>query len=408
MSWIEQVQRGITITTGDGESYQPSYLNASFQTEYQTSVFEFIGVDGSLVKKTTKIGTRYNLEIYFQGADHLDVVKKFIRSCSDKRAWTVDHPLYDILTVQVPSLNCDDAFYDPSKITGTMIETIKDGEENIFLIPIDQIEPLFFEANEKYVNSLTATVQPADITQLNNDNNGAYRRGVPVLPQGLPEQFEQFTNIFNTASTYIDTATATPLLMMRAVMGVITAPSQFLISAQTRVKLLQDTMDSLRANILGFITVSSKQLFQNKSGACMGALCVATGTPLGADYANATTILEVIDILSARRAQYIADLDSLQSDNGGNTTSFIPDASALIAVNDLVNVTIAALYSLSLSARSERSIVCETETNWIVLAHRLYGLDNTDVNINSLIDQNQSTREEYLQLEKGRRVVYYV
>ncbi len=406
MSWIEQVQRGITITTGDGETYQPSYLNASFQTEYQTSVFEFIGVDGSLVKKTTKIGTRYNLEIYFQGADHLDVVKKFIKSCSDKRPWIVDHPLYDILTVQVPSLNCDDAFYDPSKITGTMIETLPDGQQDTFLIPIDQIEPLFFEANEKYIESLTATPQPADITQLNNDNNGVYRRGVPVI--ALPEEFERFTNLFATASTYIDTATATPLLMMRSVMGVISAPSQFLISTQTRVKLLQDTMSSLRANILGFITVSSKQLFQNKSGACMGALCVAAGTPLGADYANATTILGVIDVLSTTRAQYIADLDSLQSDNGGNTTSFVPDASALIAVNDLVNVTIAALYSLSLSARSERSIVCETETNWIILAHRLYGLDVADSNINSLIEQNQSTRDEYLQVEKGRRVVYYI
>ncbi len=411
MSWIEQVQRGITITTGDGETYQPSYLNASFQTEYQSSTFEFIGVDGSLVKKTTKIGTRYNLEIYFQGTDHLDVVKKFIRSCSDKRPWTVDHPLYDILTVQVPSLNCDDAFYDPSKITGTMIETLPDGEAMVFVIPIDQIPLTFADVTAKYTDALTETPQPQDITQLNNDNVGVYKRGVPVIPG--PEEFETFTNLFSTASSYIDTATATPLLMMSAVMRVITAPSQFLISTQTRVKLLQDTMDNLRANILGFLTVSSKQLFQNKQGACLGALCVAAGSPLGADYKNAVTILSVIDVISARRAQYIADLDSLQTATGGDVTSFVPDAAALIAMNDLVNTTIAALYSLSLSARSERSIVCEKDTNWIVLAHRLYGLDQADANVNDLIEQNASPLdinlcEEHLQVDKGRRVVYYI
>lgn len=413
MSWIEQVQRNIIITTGDGQEYKPSYLNASFNTEYQTSTFEFIGVDGSLVKKTTKIGTRYNLEIYFQGADHLDVVKKFIKSCSDKRPWTVDHPLYDIITVQVPSLNCDDAFYDPSKITGTMIETLPDGEAMVFIVPIDQIPLTFDDLINKNTDALTATVQPADVVQLNNDATGVYKRGVPVLPTGLPEQFEQFTNLFSTASAYIDTATATPLLMMRAVMNLIAAPSAFLISVKTRIKLLVDTMNALRDNLLGFVTVSSKQLFQNKSNACLGAICVAAGAPLPGNYNNATSILEIIEIIIDVRAGYIRDLDSLQSSNGGNVTSFVPDAQALIALNELVNTTIEALYSLSLSAKSERSIICEKDTNWIILAHRLYGLDVQDNNINDLIEQNSSPlninlREEFLQVEKGRKVVYYI
>lgn len=409
MSWIEQYSRGIKITTGDSKEYLPDWMNASVQTSYQTSQFEFINVSGSLVLKSQPIGVKYNLEIYFQGDDHLDTAAAFRRSTTDRRPWTVEHPLYGILLVQVSSLDYDNSTSKSfTKITGTMIETINDGNANIFVLPLDQIPIVFDEAINNYSESLTEPVAAGDIPQLNSDNVKAYSRGVPVIPSAFPEEFEAFYNAFNTATTYINTATETPLLMINSVMRVLTLPASFSISVKDRVNLLYSALQSLRENILGFFTPAQKQLFQCKSGATLAAICLAGGTPLPSDYKNASSILDVIDIITAARDQFISDLDSLQTDNGGSEQSYVPDADALITTNNLVNTTIAALFNLSLSARSERNHIVEKDTSWIVLAHRFYGLNADDSNLIDLMDSNSVGLPTMLTVPKGQKIVYYI
>lgn len=412
MSWVDKISNGFIINTGDGKRYTPAWLNASVVTEYQTAEFNFIGVAGSLVKQEQPIGNKYSLEIYFQGADHLDVSEQFRISCDDKRPWTVEHPLYGLINVKCPSLTHDNSGYNVTKITGTMIETILEGPPNVSVNPLDQI-PIMFETTAQDLEAaLTETPAAADIITLTEDNAAVYKKGVRIVT--LANDFETFTNAYNTAITYIDTATATPLLMMRSVINVITLPAKFDAAVRTRLGVLLDTFDSLRANLAGLISVASKQLFQNKQGAVVCGMCSAASQPLNTDFLNSSTILDTIDDIINARQRFLSDLDGLTASNGGSPLSFVPNAQALISLNELVNTTISALFNLSLSARSERSIYIEKDTNWILLAHRLYGLDANDVNINDLISENQTPGSEfnflneYLQVEKGRKIVYYI
>lgn len=419
MSWVDKIKTDFIITTGDGERYTPNWLNASFQTEYNLTEFNFIGVAGSLVKQEQPIGIKYSLEIYFQGADHIDTAKKFQVSCNDKRPWVVEHPLFDILNVKCSSLNFDYSNYNVTKITGTMIETIIDGRQPITVSPLDQIPILYEQANVDLELSLNEIPGSTDINTLTTDNEAAYKRGLPII--SLTEDFEKFTNGFNTALTYINTATATPLLMMRSVMNVISLPGEFAASVKSRIDVLRATQLALRAGLLGLLNRVSKLLFQNKSGAAVAGMCLASVNPITAatlfnqeavrppnDYDTVDSVLDIIDIIVTARNEFIADLDTIQSPNGGNVNSFVPDAQALISLNELVNTTISALFELSLSARSERSIICEKDTDWITLTHRLYGLDISDANIEDLMNQNKPGLEEYLIVPKDRKIIYYV
>lgn len=408
MSWQEKRKNEYVINTGDGERYVPKAFEFSFQTEYNIATFEFIQVSGTFVAKSKPMGKKYPFKIYFDDTadDHLETIKKFVKSCDDRRPWTIEHPIYDYLVVQVASLDFGDNAKNITEVSGVFLETIEENKTLLFN-PGDQIIVQFEETIITLQDALgiNEPFSSADINQLDQDNINTYKSGVPVII--LTEDFETYFNAFNVASSYINTATATPLLMMNSVMNVITAPALFQISAQARIDLMLKTLSDLRANIIGFTTVKAKQLFQIKSGAALSALCLSAATPLISDYKNITPILGIIENISNNRERFINDLDSLQTPNGGNTNSFIPDAEALISLNRLVNNTIASLYNISLSARSERSIICDKDTNIILLAHKLYGLDINDTNINDLYDSNDLTENEHLIIEKGRKIFYY-
>lgn len=414
MSWLDKIKSPFVVHTGNGHSYKPKAVVSSFSlvTEYQTAEFNFIGVAGSLVKKEQPIGVKYNFEIYFDGENHEETAEKFRVDCNDKRPWTIEHPLYGLINVQPTQLNWDNSNGNVTKITGTVIETILESPALVDIHANDQVPVLFELATEDLTLALKETPTPADINTLTEDNALAYSKGVPII--NTDEQFQQYTNAFNTAQTYINTATATPLLMMRAVIAVLTLPAQVTAAVQDRMGVLIDTFNSLRENIEGLLGISSKQLYQNKNGALIAGMCIAATTPQTGDYKNSSTVLETMSQLIAARTAYIEDLDTLQNENASTPDSFVADAEALISLNELVNVTVSALFNLSLSARSERSIILEKDTNWIELAHRLYGLDPADKNINDLIDENQTPGiqanflNEYIQIKKDRRIVYYV
>ena len=252
MSWLDKTKNGIIITTADGGKYRPQYMNASFVTEYNFTEFNFVDVGGSLVKRKKPIGKKYALELHFQGPNHLDIVKSFVSSIDNNEGpIQIDHPLYDLITVQITSLGYDDSALNRTKVTGTVIETIEEAFFTLNLKELDQIPILFENTLEVSEASLTLEVLPGDINTMNQNNAIAYSKGVPIIQQAV--DFEEYFNAFNTASTYINTATATPLLAMRSLINVITLPQKFEVQVQQRIKVLLDTFTEFRNNLFNII-----------------------------------------------------------------------------------------------------------------------------------------------------------
>lgn len=426
MGYSDTLNNTFSITTGDGKEYSSEVgkrgaikyglrilqQSMNFDIAYQLAEFNFIKVPGKLAVQTVNTGRVFPVEFYFDGSDHLIIAEQFRVSCNDIRPWTINHPTYGLMLVKTASLNFSNASISYTKVTGTLIETIGNLPERYTLIPFDQVPSLQEMYIEDAILSFDKTPTPSDITAFQNDTKMSYQKSTPIIK--LQEDIQKINNAYAEAVNYINASTVEPLLIMRSVTQVLTLPSQYQTAVNDRMGVLVDTFNTLRQTLFGVVTVSAKQIYQNKLGALVSAMCYASCTPqsasqgVKADYTKSTEVLNVLASIVLARNLYYADLDALQTDNGGSLLSFIADAQSIINLENLVNTTITALYDLALNAKSQRTITLENDTNIIPLTHRLYGLDNSDNNINELIDENDLHVLELIILPKGREITYYV
>jgi len=406
MSWIDKIQDPLIITTGDGKEYTMNWLNPNKKKDYNIAEFDFPNLPGTLVNRGMPMGRKFDLELYIQGENHLDTASAFERSADDRRPWVVAHPLYGNLTVQPTAINIDNSAYNVSKITTTVIETITEDSPKTTVPPEDQIILIKDEISEDLELVVTATPTAADVDTMTATADENFSNGVKIIQ--LSDEFENYNNAYNEALSAVNNAIASPVLAMRALNTMLTEPAKFTLSVKIRVDLLITTFNTLRGTIENIISLSGKQFFQNQATSVISSMCLSVATPLENDFKNSVSALELIDKLLENYDLLIEDLDDLQTNNGGNTTSFIPDATIMSQLGLIMNYTISNLYNIALNSRKERSIIAEDDTNIIMLTHRLYALDPSDANMAELIENNGWGLNHILQIKKGTRVVYYI
>jgi hypothetical protein len=406
MSWIEKVKSDFIITTGDGKEYRPLWIRATKTLEYNIAEFEFPNLPGTLVKKSTPKGRKYSLEIYFQGEDNLDVSEAFQTSADDSRPWTIIHPLYGNLTVQPLGLDVDNSGYNVSKISGTVLETITDENPVTKIDPLDNLLLNKENSDALFVASFTETPSVTDSNAMISNNQKLYKEG-SKLPM-VPEEVESYFNAFNTANSAVLKVTSVPLLAIRTTIAFISAPALFTSSVRSRVGLLSAQFAILRIGLSTSMTRASKKIYEVTAGSLITSQAVASARPIAGDYGNRNGVVETMEIIVGNYNSYIADLDLLQSANGGEPDSYIPDASSLIELNNLVNFTVSSLFDIASKSRQERTIYMEDDTNIILLTHRLYSLDPDDANIAEMMGNNNIGLNEILLLRKGRKIIYYI
>jgi len=271
MGYLNEINNPFEIITGDGVKYssQPGYYglkilqqSINFDINYQLGEFNFINTPGRLVTQTVNTGRIFNAEFYFDGPLHKNFAENFRKSCDDKRPWQITHPQYGLMLVKTAALNFDNSSISFTKITGTLLETMGDLPQSGGLLPLDQIPLLRDVYVEDAVLALTKTPTPSDITSLQNDNKMAFQNALPIIT--LPKDFEDINNAYAAAVNYINYATSLPILMMRSVISVLLLPSQFQAAVNDRMRVLLSTFNTLRKTLFGVVTVSSKQLYQNK------------------------------------------------------------------------------------------------------------------------------------------------
>lgn len=408
MSWINNVQQDFVIQTGDGKEYRPKWILTSVDIEFNVSLFNFPNTDGTLVYRGTPMGAKHELSIVFDGDNHLDVSESFRISTSDKRAWTVSHPLYGTLTVQPIALKFDNSFYNATHITGSIVETITDDRPKTSINPVDKVNFDSVALQDFMADSFAGDVQPdvKDVSQLQDHNLKVYTEGAKRVKLTLDA--EKYFNLFNTANAAVLNATSEPLAAIRAVQALIMYPSEFTDSVYNRLDTLQSQFDLLRTTIDGVTRPSSKRIYENNVGSLVSAMAVTSSNPQEGDYRNRNDVIAIIAQIIAAYNNYLADLDSLQTTTGGDTDSYIPDVDSLSALSDLVYFTVSNLFEIALSSKQERTLIVEEDTNVILLAHRLYGLAEDDSTIDTIINNNDIGLNELLGIRKGRKIIYYV
>jgi hypothetical protein len=407
MSWLDKIKTALVIETGDGKQYKPQWLNASKSVDYNVAEFDFPNVSGTLVKRGTPRGAKYSLELYFQGTEHLDEAARFEVSASDPRPWNITHPFYGRVTVQPTSLSFDNSGYNISKVTGTVIETITDSYPKGTVNPIDKIAQDTTATNatmaKSYSNNVVMTA--SDINRQQSAVAIAFNNAKKFVPQ---DAGEQLFNEYNESIALLADAQDDTEGAMAAMQKVIVSPATYAISVKNRVTVLGSSFNSFRDALDTTTTKNQKQSYAINNGTSLSALALAASTPQATDYTNRSEVVTTVEQLIDYYNQYLEDLDTLQTDNGGAPDSFIPDADSLRQLNLLYNYTLSNLFNIALNAKQERSLVLLEDSNWILLAHKFYGMDANDENISTLMQQNNAGLSTALQVEKNTRVYYYV
>ncbi|MFN8317155.1 MAG: hypothetical protein U0T32_11980 [Chitinophagales bacterium] len=405
MSWKDQLENTLTIVCGDGKSYSPFWTVLPYTVEYNISSFEFPNLIGTLVNPGFPKGRRFEMEIFFQGEDHIFQSESFRISAGDKRPWTMNHPLYGPLLVRPVSLSFDATGLGVTRITGLLIETISESYPKTAIDPQANAGLLKDKLDATCVDALTAKPSRSDINTVTGKNNKNFKLAIKKIK--LPEEAETFMNALNNANATVQNLTASPLEAMRQTIALISAPFRFTLNVKTRMDMLNEQFQNIRTGIIGITAVASKQLFQNMAGSVLSTQMLTAINPLKGDYSKSTDALSVIDVLVKNYNTFISDIDSLQTLNGGTVLSFIPDANVVIQLNNLLHFTISNLMSIALDGKYERSVILEEDSNVILLTHRFYGLDENDENINEFMDNNNIGLHNILQIKRGTKIIYY-
>ncbi len=225
MSWLDKISEQLTIRTGDGQVYFPSWLNAVKNKEWNVARFEFIDVRGTLVKRGTNKGRTFNIEIYFQGDDHLDTANDFEDSADDPRPWKIEHPFYGSILCQPISLQFDNTNYNVSKITGTLVETIDESNPQIKKDPVDEVNQKVVnlqKITEEYFSLNVPKMTAVDISHLSSNVENANTKVKSKIK--LTVDYQAYFNLFNQANAAILDITDEPLEAIRAVQSMLNAP----------------------------------------------------------------------------------------------------------------------------------------------------------------------------------------
>ncbi len=404
MSWIDKLANDLIITTGDGRSYYPLWKKPSKSIAFNYSEFTFPNLSGSLVDRGTPMGRRFPLEIYFVGENNIEDSSEFESSANDKRPWKIEHPYYGLIFVQPTEINFDNTSDNLTKINVGLIETITDTNPKTRINPLETIKLKKLKFDSELEQNITSTITPIDTNVMIDVNKKNYNLSVPIIK--IPKEAESFYNAFNQASSFINSATATPILIARSVISVMSYPANFTASTQTRINTLVNVFNELEKNISNITTVAGKQIYQIQAGAILSAMCIAASTPLAKDFTNSKSVLNIIDTISTNGKKFFDNLDLLQTLNGGSLASYIPTADSIITLSGLISYTLSNLYIIALNSETEKSIIVEKDTNALLLTHRFYGLSN-DENLNKLFSNNNWGLNHILQIKKGTKVIYY-
>lgn len=408
MSWLEKVEKGITITTGDGRKYTPEYFITPKTTDFNIAEFNFPNVEGTLVKRGTVKGAKHNLTFVFQGENHLDVSFNFEKSAKDNRPWEIEHPFYGIIRVHPTSLTYDSTGINITRITGEFIETILDTFPQVSLNPKEFINIKASSTIDKSnVNTTNKLKVDSKLKKLLDKLTKLIYNVNNVITK-IQEEAGDYMNIFNSALAQIETIQSNLDSAIRNISNVVNFPSRFVASLKSKLEGFKESFAQLEEIFKEPESTNNKVAYEFFGTTIISSAVSTIAVSEPSDFETTKDVINAIEEILELQNSFITKLDDLQNDTIGDEDAYIPDYDSLNEMNILVNFAIANLLDIATNSKQERSFYLEEDSNALLLTHRLYGLDEDDENLVKFMNQNNIILNEIIQIKKGRKIVYFV
>lgn len=407
MSWLERAQNNIIITTGDGQTWQPDYFIGKKSIDYNTAVFNFIGVDGSKVERKKVRGGQFKLQLIFQGNDNVDVSDAFELAARDSRPWNVSHPFFGELLLQPIKMVINREKFNVSELIVDVIETIPDDYPQSVVNAESKAQQFFDQyADESETTFESADFEASDVNTLTENNDQFFNISSPKVTE--QDAFNEYFNLFNEASNAILNATAEPLQAISKARAVVTYPALLNETVRVRLNLFIEQLNFINLNFSNIETVNEKKIYENQVGNIVAGMVQTAVTPLENDYNNADDVLAISSEVIGYYNGFISNLNELQTETNDLSNSYAPNFESISTLEESVFFMSSQLLNIALGAQQKRVFILDEDSDVITLTHRFYGLDVDDENINEFINNNNIGIKNIFEIPKNTEVIYYV
>ena len=411
-------------TSPSGARSEWDYVDVSHSTDLRTAAFDFTGVNGTYVQTNGHSGREFPLVCIFNGDDHDEDAKALVDAITEGGHGRLEHPLYGTHTVaatgSVEQNNPLVTEANQSTVKVVFVVTLGTAypapEVNSGLLLIDGLDIYIEQASVEFAESVdvSTTVAKEGVKTFVRQQLVTTRSALTESAGASSSTSRAFVDAIDTLSGGLDALVSTPDALAEAVINTILIPAR--AAGDVGVQLLGLFGLALSARSLPGVTPSdyvpgggaipSAQLTTASNAfhvARLFSMAAVSGGTLAATQATyrarpaavsaSTGLLDAFDALVTWQ------------DNGLNTLDAVDTGAAYQGLQSLVTLSAGYLVQRSFDLSVERRVTLTRPRTIIDLAAELYG--QIDERLDQLIDDNDLTGSEILQLPAGAVVVYY-
>jgi len=366
-------------------------------------------------------GRRYPLRIIFWGDDYDLETKEFESALLETGIGFLEHPIYDPVDV-VPFGNItrrDDlktaanqsilevTFWET---TGLVYPTVQSDPSSLVTQSIDEYNTA---ASEQFdgATDLDSAIEVATFRDQFKTLLDGTKSNLQSIADTQENVSDQFNAISDSISSNLDTFVGGPLTTAFQTTLMIQAPARALTLISARLDAYGNLISSLlggepakvgndSSNLNEFLT---KDLYASTyvTGSIVSVINNEFETKVNAITA-AEEIMRQFDLVVAWRDENYKSLD----ESSKPTDEVIDTGEAYQKLQQAVAIVTGFLVQISFSLKQESKIVLDRPRSIIDLTAELYGV--IDEKLDFLINTNDLTGSEILELPRGREIVYYV
>lgn len=422
MAWTDRL-REAAYTSPSGKRLTFTYENVRTTVDKRTSGFDFPDVDGTYVQDLGRSGRKYPLRIFFWGDDYDLEADAFDAALMERGAGTLEHPLYGNVTV-VPfgTISRRD---DLKTAANQAIMEIVFWETTNVIYPSAQGDPasMVLAAVAEYNNAVAEEFE--EVTELDSAVSIAnFKNRYSALVDGTRSNLQsiadvkedvrrQFNAIVDSITTGLDVLVTQPRTLAAQTVLFIQSAARAIPNVQgLDVSALASSFTTATPRLSAYDELARGVIDDVDQDVTSNAF--HTSDLYTSTYVTGT-IISVINNRFVTKSQAIEAADfilTLMSDvtdwRDGNfeTLSEIDTGASYQKLQDAVALTAGFLVEISFSLKQERSVVIDRPRTIVDLTAELYGV--VDSELDFLINSNDLSGIEILEMQKGREIVYYV
>jgi prophage DNA circulation protein len=391
----------------------------SLEVDKRTAPFSFPGVNGTYVQDNGHSARRFPLRCIFAGPECDREARAFEGLLLERGAGRLDHPLYGRVDV-VPFgtiTRRDDlkTAANQAIIEVTFWSTVGAVYPSSGLSPKLQVSLSLARAKAAGAGGFARAMNLATEARRASAKLSIREalRGVQAALQTVASATESVNRVFRDLQSQInfgiDVLIGQPLLLARQIVNLINAPAEALAGILSRLQGYRDLFNRMQSSsrsspddssVIPALRVRRSNEFQIAALVGNAAVMGSVSSVLANTFTAKPQAIEAAE-------EILAQLEAVNEWSEERYTSLdqVDTGEAYQALQETVALAVGFLVEISFSLVPERIIVLDRPRNIIELSAEIYG--SVDDRLDFLIQTNNLSGSEILELPPGKRIAYY-